>query len=71
MPTYAMDGPDENVAEACPGRLLEGETVLRVVAPHSHYGSAYDAGGFFIYFDIAGQRIYSFGRSSSQMLSSN
>jgi len=57
VPTYAMDGPDENAAEAYLGRMLERDTALGVAAPHSHYGSAYDDGAFFIYFDIAGQRI--------------
>jgi len=52
-----MDGPDENAAEAYLGRMLERDTALGVAAPHSHYGSAYDDGAFFIYFDIAGQRI--------------
>ena len=44
------DNPDENITEACIGRLMDGVDELGAVAPYAYYDLGYDEGIFAIYF---------------------
>jgi len=68
---YTIANPDENITEAFLGRLMDGTTELKAVAPYAFYDDGYDPGIFAIYFSASDPNLPTWANGYTMKLEGN